>query len=251
MSDRRNLLGGLLALGAAGGAGTAHGASLAALGPAAGDAALLALHAELQVHRAAEVSAVHAHSEAEGALFADPGDAALVDAERQADARINAAFKAWESTAFAMVELPATTLVGALVKALVLADGIDNGATVAAGRLADSVRADAIRLGLMPGEPSPSPDEALIVACAQHPAIVAAYNAAEGDDDLLWDAYEVNRDAIGAAEPQTMAGMLAKARAAKVEALAPDGTERPQNCPAEAWAWDLANDMLRLYGGAA
>jgi hypothetical protein len=44
--------------------------------------------------------------------------------------------------------------------------------------------------------------------------------------------------------------MVAKARAAKAEARNSNGTESPSNCPAENWAWDLVNDLLRLEGGA-
>ncbi len=44
--------------------------------------------------------------------------------------------------------------------------------------------------------------------------------------------------------------MLAKARAAKLEATMPDGDEEPAGTIAEAWAWDLVNDLLRISGRA-
>lgn len=61
----------------------------------------------------------------------------------------------------------------------------------------------------------------------------------------------MSRDAIHAAQPVTMAGMRAKALVAKAEARKPDGSEDPCSTPAEHWAWDLVNDLLRLTGGAA
>lgn len=96
-------------------------------------------------------------------------------------------------------------------------------------------------------------DAALITLCARHPALIAAVNASPIDFDVCpaWQAYEVSRDAIHDARPVTLAGMRAKALAAKAEALSPDGTENPGNCPAETWSWDLVNDLLRLTGGAA
>jgi hypothetical protein len=68
----------------------------------------------------------------------------------------------------------------------------------------------------------------------------------EADDNPLWHAYERTREAIIDAEPQTVAGMVAKARAAKVEALQPDGQEVPADCVAATWAWDIVNDLIRL-----
>ncbi len=96
---------------------------------------------------------------------------------------------------------------------------------------------------------TPHPDAALIAACAEHAANLAAYNRDGGklnlDDDPLWAAYERTRDAISDAVQHTLDGMLAKAWAAKAEATHPDGTENPENCPAATWAWDLVNDLLR------
>ena len=102
--------------------------------------------------------------------------------------------------------------------------------------------------------PGPSPDAALIDLCERHIANLAAVNAADCDlDDRnpAWRAYTATLDALGNAEPQTLAGMRAKALAAKAEALNPDGTETPDYCPASGFAWDLLNDLLRLTGGEA
>lgn len=60
-------------------------------------------------------------------------------------------------------------------------------------------------------------------------------------------AYQRTRNAIADAEPQTIEGMLAKARAAKGEATDQAGVERPESGPAAGWAWDLVNDLLRPY----
>ena len=99
-----------------------------------------------------------------------------------------------------------------------------------------------------------NPDAELIALCAQHIANLAAYNTEGGylepEEDPLWKAYRRSYDAIESAQPQTTEGMVAKARAAKVEAGCPNGTETPENGPAARWAWQLMNDMLRLSGNA-
>lgn len=98
-------------------------------------------------------------------------------------------------------------------------------------------------------------DAALVALVGHHLLNLAAYNAADTDleyeADPLWRAYRGTLEAISASKPQTMAGILAKARAAKAEARNQDGSESPSNCMAEAWAWDAVNDLLRLHGGAA
>jgi hypothetical protein len=105
---------------------------------------------------------------------------------------------------------------------------------------------------LAPPQPTGS-DADLIALCAAHPALIHAVNASPNDCDTCpaWQAYEVSRDTIGDAKPQTLAGMRAKALAAKVEALNPDGSEQPCSTMAETWSWDLVNDLLRLTGGVA
>ena len=95
-------------------------------------------------------------------------------------------------------------------------------------------------------------DAELIRICAEHPAQINAVNhgADEGDDGPSWRAYERSLDAIHSAVPISLAGMMAKARAAKAEALTLNGREHPENSPAAYWAWDLVNDLLRLGGEA-
>jgi hypothetical protein len=105
--------------------------------------------------------------------------------------------------------------------------------------------------GELRGAGSPATADAdLIRTCAEHAGQIAAVNErGSGEDDCpLWLAYARSRDAIRAAVPTTVAGMVAKARAAKAEAACKDGTERYENCPAADMAWDLVNDLLRLSG---
>ena len=95
-----------------------------------------------------------------------------------------------------------------------------------------------------------NPDHDLIRRCADHLACLAAVKAApdEEEDGPAWLAYESNRDAISAAQPQTLAGLTAKARAAKLEATFWDSFENIHDTMAEPWAWDLVNALLRLAG---
>lgn len=102
--------------------------------------------------------------------------------------------------------------------------------------------------------PGAGPDTELIAICNRHPAVIAAFNACEqdsGPDNPEWVAYKASMDAISDAQPQTLAGLQAKALAAKAEAMNPDGSEHPDGSIAAHWAWDIANDMLRLTCGAA
>jgi hypothetical protein len=99
--------------------------------------------------------------------------------------------------------------------------------------------------------PLPHPDAELIATCERHSALTDAANAEEIEDGPAWLAYSASRDAISEAQPQTLAGMRAKALAAKSDARTPDGSENPDGTMAETWAWDLVNDLLRLTGGPA
>jgi hypothetical protein len=102
---------------------------------------------------------------------------------------------------------------------------------------------------------SPHPDAELIRVCAEHLVNWDAYNAYDGNleprDNPLWHAYERTFDAIESAEPQTIDGIIAKARAAKAEAQQPDGDEDPGFGEGAEWAWDLVNDLLRINGTVA
>jgi len=109
---------------------------------------------------------------------------------------------------------------------------------------------------IAPAAAEGGPDTSLIALCAEHVANMTAYNHGDGpdmefDDDPLWLAYSRTRDAITDAKPHTLAGMLAKARAAKAEAMDRDGSVRPEGSMGSDWAWDLMNDLLRLHGAQA
>lgn len=95
-----------------------------------------------------------------------------------------------------------------------------------------------------------NPDAELIRWCAEHIVNVDAFNRdggyLENEVDPLWWAYRRTLDAINAAKPQTLEGVVAKARAAKAEARGPDGSDRPEDGSAARWAWHLVNDLLRL-----
>ena len=95
-----------------------------------------------------------------------------------------------------------------------------------------------------------NPDAKLIRCCADHSKYMAAVKDApdEAEDGPVWRAYEENRDAISAAMPQTLAGMVAKARAAKLEATFWDTSENIDGTMGQPWAWDLVNSLLRLAG---
>lgn len=65
-------------------------------------------------------------------------------------------------------------------------------------------------------------------------------------------AYEDTLDALCDVRAQTMAGLVAKARAAKAEAIGPEGDEQIEfYSVAGQWAWDLVNDVLRLSGSVS
>ena len=99
-----------------------------------------------------------------------------------------------------------------------------------------------------------NPDAALIAACDAYRDLMDAVNRGDdGNDDngLAWRAYEACRDTVTDGEPQTMAGVLAKARAVKVEGRMRDGSEQLSGTMAEGWALDVVNALLRLEGVAA
>jgi hypothetical protein len=135
------------------------------------------------------------------------------------------------------------------------------GATVADAATSATSPGPALRhvdfrgLGLTRGQPDllacTNPDAALIALCAEHIVNRATFNSGiePNGDGPYWDAYCRTYNAICEAKPQTILGVLAKARAAKDEAQEPDGTEEPHGVPNE-WAWDLVNDLIRLTGGA-
>ncbi len=111
---------------------------------------------------------------------------------------------------------------------------------------------------LLPTAAAAHPDAVLIRICAEHIVNLHAYNAAPGgglsdfESDPLWIAYIATHDAIDAARPQTLDGVIAKARAAKAEGDAsPAWADRcPESGPAVSFSWDVVGDLLRLGGQA-
>jgi hypothetical protein len=95
-----------------------------------------------------------------------------------------------------------------------------------------------------------SADAELIALCDRHIANHHAYNNSDpklnSDDNPLWPVYEATRDALDEAKPMTLAGLVAKARAAKVEAWSPTGHENYAGGRPREWSWDLVNDLLRI-----
>lgn len=102
-------------------------------------------------------------------------------------------------------------------------------------------------------------DAALIDLCAQHIRNMDAFDASDSDlefdENPLWRAYEETRDALVAAQPMTVLGLLALARTAKAEARCKKtGEETFEGCFASNMAAKLVNETLRLapaLGGPA
>jgi hypothetical protein len=80
---------------------------------------------------------------------------------------------------------------------------------------------------------APDPDADLIRICAEHIENHAAFNTRAGEvpieEDPRWDAYWRTLSAICDSEPKKLAGVIAKARAAQVEAITPECYEVPDD----------------------
>ena len=99
-----------------------------------------------------------------------------------------------------------------------------------------------------------NPDAELIEVCDRHAGLMDAVNLPANDDETndspIWRAYYQSCHAISDAEPRTMAGLLAVARAAKAEARQPNGQmENGENGCAAAWSWTVLNGLLRIENG--
>ena len=106
-----------------------------------------------------------------------------------------------------------------------------------------------------PAGAAAAPDAGLIRLCAEHIANRATYNTLRRLPGIggrpAVARLRAHPDAVCDAKPQTIAGMVAIARVAKVEATRSDGTEEPENGVSADLAWNLVNDLLRLHGEAA
>ena len=76
---------------------------------------------------------------------------------------------------------------------------------------------------------SAGPDAAFIRLCADHRAMLQAFNAAgvDSDESPIWPHLLRALGFIDEARPQTLAGLRAKALSAVVEATCPDGRTAP------------------------
>ena len=98
--------------------------------------------------------------------------------------------------------------------------------------------------------PLGGPDGWLIQLCEQHAINHQAYcrdnSDLEPEDDPSWLTYISTSNAIDAARPQTLAGVVAKARCALIEAKQPSGRYGWDGSTGGRWAGDLMGDLIRL-----
>ena len=158
----------------------------------------------------------------------------------------------------AISDTPAVTPEGLIAKAKValweLSDGDPTeGPTYGSSTVAWSLARDiAGEGGVMDStstlHPTDTSDAELIRICAEHIVNHREFNARAGevpiDEDPRWAAYERTLDAICDSEPKTLAGIVAKARAAQVEATDPEGYEVPES--EVPMIWSIVKDLIRL-----
>lgn len=101
---------------------------------------------------------------------------------------------------------------------------------------------------------APHPDEEIVQICAQHTINRITLDTGNHPDTIEYNevdnAYGATLQAVCDAVPLTVAGIVAKAMAAKDEAQLLRGGEEPEGSIAAQWAWDIVNDLLRLAGSA-
>jgi hypothetical protein len=223
--------------------------------PAHPDAVVLATCEQFM---AIERSLIAAYDDRDAAIEAIP-KAERIAYEHAVDALLDPIREKRAVIIFALHDLRATTLEGVIAKAGAFAlwdsgemqrsagEG-DNDSMMNWGVFRDllalKVEQDA------PRKQAADPDADLIELCERHRIDRDAVNADEGDmddDDPVWRAYVRTRDAISDARPQTMVGVLAKARAAKASARMPNGSESVDGM-AHEWAWEVVGDLVRLHG---
>jgi hypothetical protein len=102
----------------------------------------------------------------------------------------------------------------------------------------------------IPAIAAQQPDADLIRICAQHTVNRITLDKGEHHDTIEYNAvdyaYAATLQAVCDAKPLTVAGIVAKARAAKDEAQLLRGGEGPEGSIAAQWAWDIVNDLIRL-----
>lgn len=92
------------------------------------------------------------------------------------------------------------------------------------------------------------PDAELLRLCEAHAAAKAAFenDGLDAEDSPLWGPYDAICDRITATRAHTMDGVIAKGRAAIVEASGRDGTIYADGAPGCEWAFDVLKDFLRI-----
>ena len=105
---------------------------------------------------------------------------------------------------------------------------------------------------LLAAEPAvaANPDAPLIALCDSMPAVLRDLNAAPGDlDDTSpeWLPYDRVANAMCAARPETLEGVMAMARATAVYAGEGADDEEPDGVVA-VWAWAIVQHLLRIEG---
>jgi hypothetical protein len=98
---------------------------------------------------------------------------------------------------------------------------------------------------------APDPDADLAHWCRAYVAACAAYNTDPGDDDdnPLWDAIQEAEAEIDARPPQTLAGVVEKARVAiQLVKQEPEDRTDWEGSPAGSWAREVVLDLARLSG---
>jgi hypothetical protein len=101
----------------------------------------------------------------------------------------------------------------------------------------------------MTGARRACPDAKLIELVTAHAANLAAFNGHDGRDEAeherLGQAYDRTRDALDDAKPQTLAGIIALAKAAMAErGRPPPGDEHFE----ATWAFTALGRLLRICG---
>jgi len=105
-------------------------------------------------------------------------------------------------------------------------------------------------VGALPAAPGRHPDEDLFALSKAFLAAREAFNSADNDldaeHDPLWHAFEASEDALRAAVPDTLEGLVEKARVLRLDATGSDGTLVFAPVLAPSWAAPILADLTHL-----